>query len=167
MGKLGYFKFTIIYIASIVGVNILFDALPLLDTPWGDKWPPGSIVVGLIFVLRDFAQREVGHRVLLAMLGGAAISYWMASPIIAAASLVAFIISELGDWAFYSYTQRSFRDRVIISSMISTPLDSVVFLMMIGHFTWTGMLLMTASKMVAAMVIWNSLAYDAAWESRR
>jgi len=155
MGKLGYFKFTLIYIASIVGVNMLFDVLPLLDTPWGDKWPPGSLVVGLIFVLRDFAQREVGHKVLLAMMAGAAISYWMASPIIAVASLVAFIISELGDWAFYSYTKRSFRDRVLISSAISTPLDSAVFLVMIGHFTWTGMLLMTLSKMVAALLIWR------------
>ena len=31
-----------------------------------------ALIVGFVFVVRDFAQREVGHRVLLAMLAGAA-----------------------------------------------------------------------------------------------
>src|SRR5690606_40392935 len=55
--------------------NVGFVHVPLIH-----GWPPMSLAVGLVFVLRDFAQREVGHKVLFIMLIGAAISYLMASP---------------------------------------------------------------------------------------
>lgn len=147
-------KYTLVYIASIVAVNFGFVHVPLLPTPFGDMWPPMSLAVGLVFVLRDFAQREIGHWVLVAMLIGAALSYVMATPIIAVASLVAFSISELVDWALYSFTKRPFKDRILISSIISTPIDSAVFLGMIGLLSATSVTLMTLSKLLAAAVIY-------------
>jgi len=148
------YRFTVLYIALIVLVNWLFTVIPLVDMPGGEKWPPVSLVVGLIFVARDFAQREIGHRVIVAMLIAGALSYYMADPFVAAASVTAFLISEFADWAVYSFTGRPFAQRILLSSLIGTPIDSAVFLAMIGHFSAAGVIAMTASKMLGALIVW-------------
>ncbi len=93
------YKFTALYVALIVAVNYAFIVVPLVKLPDGTMWPPVALLVGFVFVARDFAQREIGHKVLLAMLVGVAISYFMANPFVATASAAAFLISELVDWA--------------------------------------------------------------------
>lgn len=147
-------KYTALYVVLIVLVNWGFTVVPLVDMPGGEKWPPMSLVVGFIFVARDFAQREIGHRVIIAMLIAAVLSYVMASPYVAVASLSAFLISEFADWAVYSFTGRPFSQRVLISSAIGTPLDSVVFLWAINHLSVSGVVAMTASKMLGAFIVW-------------
>jgi len=117
-------------------------------------FPPMSLIVGAIFILRDFAQREIGHRVLGAMAVGAILSYFMADPFIAIASVVAFFISEIVDWAVYTYTKKPLGQRILLSSAIGTPIDSAVFLLILGFFSPLGFLLMTVAKMIAAIVIW-------------
>jgi len=148
------FRFTALYIVLIVAVNYGFTIVPPLDIPGGEKWPPMSLIVGLIFVARDFAQREIGHRVIIAMLCAGALSYVMADPFVAAASVSAFLVSEFIDWAVYSYTGRSFSQRILLSSVISTPIDSIVFLYVLGYLGITGVVLMTASKLAGALVVW-------------
>ena len=148
------FRYTIVYIALIVAVNYGFTVTPLVALPGGEKWPPISLLVGFIFVARDFAQREIGHRVIIAMLAAGALSYIMADPFVAAASVAAFLFSEFADWAVYSFTGRSFADRVLLSSAVGTPLDSVVFLGIIGQLSMAGVLAMTASKMLGALAVW-------------
>ena len=108
--------YTAAYITLIVAVNYGFSVVPLLEMPGGEMWPPMSLVVGLVFVVRDFAQREVGHRVILAMLLAGGLSYVMASPFVAVAS--------------------------------------VVFLAIIGHLSISGVVAMTASKLLGALVVW-------------
>jgi len=147
-------QYTLGYVALIVLVNWLFTVVPLVDLPGGEKWPPVSIVVGFIFIARDFAQREIGHRVILAMLVAGALSYVMASPYVAMASISAFLVSEFTDWAIYSFTGRSFAQRILISSAVSTPIDSAVFLGMIDHLSVIGVGAMTVSKMLGALVVW-------------
>ena len=117
-------------------------------------YPPMSIVVGLIFILRDFAQKEIGHKVFIAMLIGAFLSYMMANPYIAVASLVAFLVSETVDWGVYSFTKKPLNERILISSLISTPIDSARFLIMIGNFSVLSTTSMFMSKLFAALVIW-------------
>lgn len=148
------FRYTIVYIVLIVAVNYGFTVTPLVDLPGGEKWPPISLLVGFIFVARDFAQREIGHRVIIAMLVAGAISYFMADPFIAAASVAAFLVSEFADWAVYSFTGRPFAQRVLLSSALGTPLDSLIFLGMIGQLTLAGVAAMTVSKMLGALVVW-------------
>ena len=147
-------QYTILYIVLIVAVNYGFTVTPLVALPGGEKWPPLSLIVGFIFVARDFAQREIGHRVIIAMLLAGGLSYVMADPFVAAASLAAFLISEFAAWAVYSFTGRPFAQRVLLSSALGTPLDSVIFLAMIGHLSVTGVVAMTASKMLGALVVW-------------
>jgi len=146
-------KYTLLYILSIVLVNIGFIYVPMIPL-LGQMFPPMTLIVGLVFILRDFAQREVGHGVLIAMGIGAILSYIMADPFIAIASVVAFGISELVDWAVYTYTKRPLKQRILLSSAIGTPIDSAVFLTMIGFFNPVGFVLMTLGKMIAALIIW-------------
>ena len=148
------YKSTLLYIALIVAVNYGFSVVPLVKLPDGTMWPPMSLVVGFIFVVRDFAQREIGHKVLLAMLVGAALSYVMASPYVAIASAAAFLVSELVDWLVYSLTKRPLSQRILYSSLLATPLDSAVFLYGIGAFSWAGVLAMTLSKLIGAAIVW-------------
>ena len=148
------FNFTAFYIILIVLVNWGFTVVPLIPI-LGEMFPPMSLAVGLIFVLRDFAQREIGHKVIGAMLIGGLLSYFMADPFVAIASVTAFLISESADWAVYTWTKKPFAQRILISSMVSTPIASAVFLAMIGHFSILAVVLMTISKMIGALIVWK------------
>ena len=155
MNNILKYKYTAIYIVLIVLVNWGFTVTPLIPLPTGDMFPPMSLVVGFVFVSRDFAQREIGHSVIVAMLVGAVLSYFMANPYVALASLVAFLISEGADWAIYTWTKKPFAQRILLSSIASTPIDSAVFLAMIGHLSATAVVVMTLSKMIGAIIIWK------------
>jgi uncharacterized PurR-regulated membrane protein YhhQ (DUF165 family) len=137
--------YSALYLVAIVLINIGFMYVPLFH-----GWPPVSLAVGLVFVLRDFAQKEIGHRVLFVMLLGAALSYWMASPAIAIASCAAYAAGEGIDWLVYTFSKRPLSQRVLLSSALGTPIDSAVFLGLIGFFSWSGVALMTLSKLLAA-----------------
>ena len=147
-------KYTILYIILIVLINIGFSIVPLVPI-FGEMFPPLSLVVGLIFVARDFAQREIGHKVIGAMLVAGLLSYVMADPYVALASITAFLISEFADWGVYTWTKKPFAQRILISSIISTPLDSGIFLAMIGQFSILNTILMTVAKMIGAIVVWK------------
>ena len=146
-------KYALFYILAIVAVNCAFDAVPMFTFPSGEIWTPVSLVVGFVFVLRDYAQREIGHYVLPAMLVGGLISWLFASAEIAFASVLAFFAGELLDWAVYTFTGRPFSQRVLLSSALSTPVDSAIFLYMVGMFSFSSVLMMTASKMAGALVV--------------
>ena len=132
------YRYTIFYVVLIVAVNYGFTVVPLVPLPGGEMWPPISLVVGFVFVARDYAQRAIGHRVIIAMLAAGVISYFMASPFVAIASVAAFLISEFVDWAVYSFTGRDFARRVLLSSAVGTPIDSTVFMALIGQFSVIG-----------------------------
>ena len=147
------FKYTLSYIVTIVLINIGFVYVPLI--PFYDTmYPPMSLIVGFVFVFRDFAQNEIGHKVIFAMIIGALLSYVMANPYVAIASLVAFAVSEAFDWLIFSFTKKPLHERILISSLISTPIDSAIFLLMIGNFSVLATTTMFVSKMMAALAIW-------------
>lgn len=141
------------YIALIVGINVAFAHTPLIPLPNGDMWPPLSLIVGFTFVVRDYAQKKMGHHILWAMLLGCGISWFLASPELALASAAAFGIGEMADWAIFTFTKRPFSQRIIFSSLIGAPLDSLAFLTFIGLATPVGLITMTASKLVGACIV--------------
>jgi uncharacterized PurR-regulated membrane protein YhhQ (DUF165 family) len=98
--------------------------------PFGITAPSGVLVIGLALVLRDLVQRRLGKLwVLGAILTGAALSGFVAPPALVAASVAAFLLSELADFAVYTPLQRRGLIRaVIISSLVGLAVDSVVFL---------------------------------------
>lgn len=142
-----------LYVLTVVAVNLGFSYVPLIETPLG-MLSPMAIVVGAIFVIRDFAQRVAGHSVLFAMAIAVFFSYVLADPYVATASALAFAAAELADYAIYTLTKKPFHQRVLWSSLVSTPIDTAVFLLGISHFSVGTFFLMFASKMVAALVIY-------------
>lgn len=147
---------TATYILSIVLVNWLFVVVPPLATPAGDL-NLATLLVGAVFVLRDYAQREVGHKILLATLAAGILTWYMVDPYLAAASLTAFFISETADWAVYSFTKRPLQSRILISSMISVPLDTLAFLYLAGFLTPPSFAVEVASKALGVLIIWYLL----------
>lgn len=141
------------YVGAILLLNLGFSYVPMIDLGFG-LFSPMAILAGLCFVLRDFAQRQAGHYVLIAMATGAVLSFMLADPFVAVASVAAFGASELVDYLLYTYSKKPFHQRVLISSLLSTPVDTIVFLGMISGLTTGTFVLMVLAKMVAAVLIW-------------
>ena len=87
------------------------------------------------------------------MLAGGLLSWVLSTPAIALASVCAFLTGELVDWAVYTFTGRPFSHRVLLSSALSTPQDSIVFLNMVGLHSVPSVLMMTMSKMIGAIFV--------------
>lgn len=143
----------ILYVLSILLVNLGFSYIPMIETSIG-MLSPVAFAVGGIFVLRDYVQRSIGHHVLWGVGIGAVLSYALADPFVAIASVLAFLTSELADWGLYTLTKKPFHQRVLISSILSTPIDTAVFLLWIDQMSMGTFGLMVLSKMVAALIIW-------------
>ena len=80
---------TTAYIAAVVAINWLFVVVPMVPV-LGTLFPPVMLIVGFVFVFRDFAQREIGHWVIIAMLVAGGISYFMSAPVVALAIAAAW-----------------------------------------------------------------------------
>lgn len=133
--------------------------MPTVGMPDGGAWSPMAIVTGLVLVVRDFAQREIGHAIFIPLFIGIAISFVMAPPEIALASAAAFGISETVDWFVYTISKRPLSQRVLLSSGVSAPLDSAVFwalasLAVPGVFTWSTVITAIASKLLGTYVVY-------------
>jgi uncharacterized PurR-regulated membrane protein YhhQ (DUF165 family) len=141
-----------LYIAAIVLVNWLFTAVAPWATPLGDLYL-ANVVVGFVFVLRDYAQREVGHKVLLATLAAGVATYVMVDPVIAVASVTAFVLSEMVDWAIFSFSRRPLYERILVSSMVAVPLDTLAFQYLADYLTPAAFATEVASKALGVMIV--------------
>jgi hypothetical protein len=139
-----------LYIGSVTAINAAFAHAPQYEWAW-------AMVVGFIFVARDYCQRQMVHWVVLLMVLGIGLSYLQASPFVAFASAAAFAISETTDWLVFTITRRPLRDRVLWSCAASSPVDSAVFLHIVGALSWGVFLLSVASKMLAGLLVWIKL----------
>jgi uncharacterized PurR-regulated membrane protein YhhQ (DUF165 family) len=144
----------LLYIGSVVLVNVLFSVVPMIETPIG-LVSPVAMIVGFTFILRDFAQRKSGHSVLVAMAIATVLSYFLANPFVATASAIAFATAEIADYLIYTFSKTSFRGRILLSSLISAPVDTVVFLWLIDAFTPGTVALMIIAKLIAVAIVWN------------
>ncbi len=149
------------YAAFIVLVNWLFIPDNLIEgvTQWSTNTWMGTlylanVIVGFVFVLRDYAQRDIGHKVLLATLLAGIPVWYFAGPGLALASLTAFALSETMDWAVYSFTKRPLQSRILVSSLLSVPVDTVVFQHLAGYLTPAAFATEVLSKAVGVGVVW-------------
>ena len=111
--------------------RVMFDACamePVGLFQKGVSLHPLTIVTGLVFVFRDFVQRQVGQKVLIIMALGVAWAFYYAWPVIAIASGVAFAISEFADWLLYTFTKYRLSTRILLSSAVAAPIDTTIFL---------------------------------------
>jgi queuosine precursor transporter len=158
MGVALRYKYTALYILLIPILGLAFIYLPLITFPDSSVLSPAAFLVGFAFVLRDFVQREIGHKVIYAMLLGTAINFVIADPAIAIAGALAFLLSETVDWLVYSYTKFELATRIWLSSLLAVPVDSIVVLYGLS-FTFTGivtfgnLLVLTVAKFLVACAI--------------
>ena len=142
-------KYAGIYITTVVAINMAFAYIPPVVLFDGTIFTIGSVIAGLVFVARDYAQREVGHKAVLALMAAAGLlSYLLADPFVAIASIAAFAISEISDYIVYSKYKGDFNKRVVVSSLVSVPIDTAVFLAIISHLSALSFAVMCISKLL-------------------
>ena len=113
-----------------VGAECVPDGPCLIPVGFGLMAPSGVLVVGLAFVLRDMVHRRLGAwHAIAGIVIGAAASLVVAPPALAMASAVAFLLSELSDFAVYApLARRRWWTAVIASSVVGSIVDSAAFL---------------------------------------
>lgn len=148
--RLGGRLWAVIYVMMIPFLNWSFGVVPNLEFigPWlsGENslfslvFPdeeqadgslmlhPLTLVTGLVFVVRDFVQREMRQWVLLAMALALAWSMYYAWIVIVIASGIAFFVSEFFDWLLFTFTKMKLSKRILYSSAVATPIDTTIFL---------------------------------------
>ena len=117
------------YLATVFASNWAIQRFGLVPVGFGLSAPAGVYFAGLAFTLRDLTQRVLGRgAVVLAILAGAGLSVVVA-PRYAVASGVAFLLSELCDFAVYTpLERRGWMRAVAASNAVGLVVDSVVFL---------------------------------------
>jgi uncharacterized PurR-regulated membrane protein YhhQ (DUF165 family) len=144
---------TVSYLLLIFFVNLLFPYFPFYHF-LGAPFSAGDLTIGVIYVARDFSQREIGKNVLYVMVLGCAMSYLFAERQIVIASTCAFLVGETIDWAIYTFSGKPFSQRLLTSSLFSIPADTVIFLYLIDQLNSAGMIVMTLAKAFGVMSVW-------------
>jgi hypothetical protein len=148
------------------GFDVTSQLGPLFGTATSIMINPLTILTGMVFVVRDFVQREMGHRVLILMALAIAWSFYYSYPVIALASGLAFAISETVDFLIFTFTKYRLSTRILLSSALAAPIDTTVFLygadlarqMQLGDppgtmFNLANWVLFIIGKMIGAVVV--------------
>lgn len=126
----------VLYLLALAGANIATAELtPIFVDFMGQTVAitAGTFFIGALFFLRDAVQARYGIRTAYVAIAGAlAINVLLSFHYddlawITAASAIALLISEAADTVAYTRFDGAFGPRVAISGAISTPLDSIVF----------------------------------------
>jgi uncharacterized PurR-regulated membrane protein YhhQ (DUF165 family) len=148
------------YILSIVVANWMTATLGLVPIGFGLMVTAGTFAAGAALLLRDGVQQSAGRWWALAAIGiGAVVSVVTSTPAIAVASGIAFAVSELVDMGVFTpLRKRSLALAVLASSVVSAPVDTVLFLSIAGFgVTWQAVvgqfLVKTAIALAVSAVI--------------
>lgn len=126
---------TAAFVASVALANYMTATFglvaigPLLVTA-------GTFAAGFSLVARDGMHqtaRKPVFAVPAAIVVAALVSAWTSTPELALASGLAFLASEMVDWAvFMPVRQRSLPAAIVVSSVVAAPVDTVLFLHIAG-----------------------------------
>ena len=114
-----------------VGTICIPDGPCLIPVAPGLSAPSGVLMIGLALVLRDVVQQTLGRNWAIgAIATGAGLSWLFASPYLALASGVAFLLAEAADMAVYTPLRNQGRiiAAVFASGVVGSVIDSAVFL---------------------------------------
>lgn len=144
------------YVGVIAAANYATDTYGLVPIGFGLMVTAGTFFAGAALILRDAVQVTLGKAVTWLAIGtGIVLSYLLASPALALASACAFAASELVDLsAFSRLRSKSLALAVLVSSVLSAPVDTVLFLWIAGFpVTWDAVLGQFIVKTVMALVV--------------
>jgi uncharacterized PurR-regulated membrane protein YhhQ (DUF165 family) len=117
------------YLACIIGANALVQHYGIVPVGLGLTGPAGVFLIGPALVVRDYIQWALGKAAsLLVLAAGAALSFAVTDPHIATASAAAFAISELADFALFTWIAPRWSRAVLAGGIAGALLDSAVFL---------------------------------------
>lgn len=135
MMKKTIFWYTL-FIACIIVANWATKRWGMVPVGLGLTATAGTYAAGLSFGIRDALHEAAGrHYVLAAILTGAGISAFL-SPGLAAASGIAFLVSETADLCVYEPLRRkNWVKAVVASNAVGAAVDTVLFLWMVDTFT--------------------------------
>jgi uncharacterized PurR-regulated membrane protein YhhQ (DUF165 family) len=124
--------FVAAYVLTIYLTNWAITTYGLVPVGFGLVAPAGVYFSGLAFTLRDLVQDTLGRStVVAAILIGALLSALL-SPQLAAASGVAFLISEFADFLVYTpLRERHWLGAVVASNVVGFVADSALFLWLV------------------------------------
>lgn len=136
----------------------------LIPVGFGLMAPSGVLMVGAALVLRDVVHEKLGGWWALAAIAfGAVLSAFLAPPPLVLASVTAFALAELADFAVYApLRERHITWAVLLSGIVGAAIDSTVFLWLaFGSLNLIegqilGKVWMTAIASVALIVVHRS-----------
>lgn len=100
-------------------------------------FPLGAMWIGLTFSIRDFVQRLWGHKQTWIWMGVATLVTYFFNQDVAMASVASFLASESTDWLmFYLLRKKSLRYRLVVSNLLSCPIDSLLFVTIAFGVPW-------------------------------
>lgn len=106
------------------------DGPCLIPVGFGLMAPSGVLLIGAALVLRDAVHRLLGWQwAIAAIVLGAAMSFQFSPAPIVIASVAAFVLSELADFAVYAPLHRKrLALAVMLSGIVGAAVDSAAFL---------------------------------------
>jgi uncharacterized PurR-regulated membrane protein YhhQ (DUF165 family) len=154
------------YILTIPLANWAITQYGVVPVGFGLMAPAGVAFAGLAFTLRDLTHESLGRWWTLAAIGvGALLSLAVSAPFVAAASALAFLVSELADFAVYQPLRRNYRMLAVgLSNSVGLAIDSALFLwLLLGDFSFLpGQIVGKAYMTVAALIalfVWRNRGY--------
>ena len=140
-----------------VGTTCVPNGPCLIPVAPGLMAPSGVLMIGVALALRDVVQERMGRLwVLVLVLAGAVLSLVVSPPALAAASAVAFLLSELADFAVYDrLRRRQMAIAVVLSGLVGAVLDSLLFsYLAFGTVGWAPGLIIAKLYASAAYALW-------------
>lgn len=154
------------YIACIVVANWLTNRYGLIPAGFGLLVTAGTYSAALALSTRCWLQDLAGRRaVLIAILVGASVSYFVASHAIALASAVAFLASELADMSVYTPLRKHGRRRAVACACAAGAVVDTLLFLSIAGFPLTGRSVGGQILVKAVWVTGGFIAID--WVVRR
>lgn len=126
------------YAATVPAANWMIESIGqcvpdgpcLIPVGFGLMAPSGVLLIGAALVLRDAVHRLLGWKwAIAAIIVGAGLSFQFSPAAIVIASVAAFVLSEIADFAIYAPLHRNrLALAVMLSGIVGAAVDSAVFL---------------------------------------
>jgi len=142
-----------------VGTTCVPNGPCLIPVGFGLMAPSGVLMIGLALVLRDWVHELAGkYWALGCVVMGAALSLVFSPAALAIASAIAFLFSELADFAVYSkLREKSKPVAVVASQVVGAALDSMLFVYLaFGSFAFSAgtTLAKIYAGLAVAIILW-------------
>jgi hypothetical protein len=163
---------TLLLIVAYVGCGVLVNKFAhlvpvyLVHIPFSDDpaatFPiiPGTLLVGLIFVLRDYTQQVIRDRVIACTLAASAIVCVLIDGRLGLFSGAAFLVAEgIDQFLWHKLDMNDIKDRILKSSAVATLFDGAIILYGLHELTVPNYISHYIGKMASNVVIWLVLRH--------